>query len=95
MRWLNGTELGSSPVAIWLEADVDKMGTKFHNAGALSELVEGKTYPSPGASSNLTPRFIHGLEAGYKGSLPVTLLLSALVIRCSTLDIMQRIRLPG
>ena len=33
MRWLNGTELGSSPVAIWLEADVDKMGVSSNACG--------------------------------------------------------------
>ena len=32
MGWLTGMQVGRSTLSIWLEADVDKMGSRFYDA---------------------------------------------------------------
>ena len=92
--WLNGTWPDRSPMAVWLEADVDRMSTKYRNAAELSPLA-GRMKFIPKTSTR-TPRralfakFIHGLEAGHQGPLPVGMLNGAVLVECSTSKVLYR-----
>ena len=92
--WLNGTWPDRSPMAVWLEADVDEMGERYRNAGTLSPLAATKKFvPKRYADARRRPlpaRFIHGLEAGHSGPLSVAMLTGALLIECRTCAILYR-----
>ena len=93
--WLDGRWWpDQSRVAVWLEADVDKMGMNYRSAAVLSPLAETNAFvckkQTSGRPRRSLTRFIHGLEAGHCGSLPVALLRGAVIIDCATRAILDR-----